>query len=60
MNGINLVLYLCERCVELHMTLIWSVPEQPTSHKKMRLAKSATVPNSSRLKPQYVVELRPI
>ena len=36
------------------MPLIWTVPEQPSSHKKMRLAAFPPVSNSQRLKHQYV------
>jgi len=40
--------------IGVHVILIWTSPEQPSSHKKMRLAEPATVSNSSLLKPPYV------
>ena len=41
-------------CVFTLACLIWTVPEQPSPHKKMRLAKLATVSNFERLKTLFV------
>ena len=40
--------------IDVKMPLIWTVPEQPPSHNKMRLAETATVSNPECLKPPYV------
>jgi len=41
--------------IGVHMTLIWTVPEQLFfSHERMRLTKSAIVSNFERLKPPCV------